>query len=49
MAEKVTMNPVGWFEIYVDNMERAKQFYETVLEKPLSPSAIQIMIVTSRK
>jgi predicted enzyme related to lactoylglutathione lyase len=24
-------NPVGWFEIYVDNMERAKAFYETVL------------------
>lgn len=24
-------NPVGWFEIYVDDMERAKKFYETVL------------------
>lgn len=23
-------NPVGWFEIYVDDMGRAKQFYETV-------------------
>jgi uncharacterized protein len=23
-------NPVGWFEIYVQNMERAKAFYETV-------------------
>lgn len=26
------MNPVGWFEIYVENMERAKRFYEQVLD-----------------
>ena len=25
-------NPVGWFEIYVDDMERAKSFYEKVLQ-----------------
>lgn len=25
-------NPVGWFEIYVNDMERAKKFYETVLK-----------------
>jgi len=25
-------NPVGWFEIYVDDMQRAKQFYENVFE-----------------
>lgn len=24
-------NPVGWFEIYVDNMDRAKQFYQSIL------------------
>jgi hypothetical protein len=24
-------NPVGWFEIYVQDMERARKFYETVL------------------
>ena len=24
-------NPVGWFEIYVQDMARAKTFYETVL------------------
>jgi uncharacterized protein len=24
-------NPVGWFEIYVHDMRRAKAFYETVL------------------
>ena len=24
-------NPVNWFEIYVDDMERAKNFYEAVL------------------
>lgn len=25
-------NPVGWFEIYVQDMNRAKQFYERVLQ-----------------
>ncbi len=25
-------NPVGWFEIYVQDMERAKKFYESVFE-----------------
>ena len=25
-----TRNPVGWFEIYVTDMARAKAFYETV-------------------
>lgn len=24
-------NPVGWFEIYVNNLPRAKEFYETIL------------------
>jgi predicted enzyme related to lactoylglutathione lyase len=24
-------NPVNWFEIYVDDMERARKFYEAVL------------------
>ena len=24
-------NPVGWFEIYVNNIERARMFYQTVL------------------
>jgi uncharacterized protein len=34
-------NPVGWFEIYVQDMERARRFYESVfqvkLEKLNSP------------
>jgi len=25
-------NPVGWFEIYVQDMQRARAFYETVFE-----------------
>lgn len=25
-------NPVGWFEIYIDNKERAKKFYEAVFK-----------------
>ncbi|NVK23116.1 MAG: VOC family protein [Kangiellaceae bacterium] len=30
-------NPIGWFEIYVDDMERAKSFYQSVLKVELSP------------
>lgn len=35
-------NPVGWFEIYVQDMERAKAFYEKTLEVKLEalPSPI---------
>ncbi len=28
-------NPIGWFEIYVDDMERAVAFYQTVLNTGL--------------
>lgn len=27
----MSMNPISWFEIYVNDMNRAKAFYETVL------------------
>jgi predicted enzyme related to lactoylglutathione lyase len=30
-------NPVGWFEIYVDDMPRAKAFYERTFEIELQP------------
>ncbi|MCB0415287.1 MAG: VOC family protein [Bdellovibrionales bacterium] len=29
------VNSVGWFEIYVEDMSRAKKFYESVLNKEL--------------
>ncbi len=29
-------NPIRWFEIYVQDMNRAKLFYESVFEIPLS-------------
>lgn len=29
-------NAVAWFEIYVNDMQRAKKFYETVLDTTLS-------------
>jgi predicted enzyme related to lactoylglutathione lyase len=32
MMKKNPKNPVGWFEIYVDDMKRAKKFYETVFK-----------------
>jgi uncharacterized protein len=31
------MRKIGWFDIYVEDMERAQAFYETVLETTLSP------------
>jgi predicted enzyme related to lactoylglutathione lyase len=31
----MTNNPVGWFEIYVQDMARAKAFYETVFQRTL--------------
>ena len=30
-------NPVGWFEIYVDDLERARAFYEGVFQVKLDP------------
>ncbi len=38
MPEELTKrNPVNWFEIYVQDMERAGKFYETVLGVELQP------------
>lgn len=31
-----TENPVVWFEIYVDDLDRAKKFYETVFKIELT-------------
>ena len=31
------MRAIGWFDIYVDDVERARRFYETVLDTELSP------------
>lgn len=30
-------NPIGWFEIYVQDMQRAKEFYQAVFDVTLSP------------
>ncbi len=35
MEYQKTYNPVGWFEIYVDEMPRAKKFYEGVFKTKL--------------
>lgn len=32
------INPVGWFEIYVNDLERAGRFYSSVLERQLHPA-----------
>ena len=44
--KKLEMNPVGWFEIYVQDMARATKFYETVLDVTLdklpSPAETEI-------
>ena len=31
------MRKIGWFDIYVEDMERAQAFYEEVLQTTLSP------------
>lgn len=31
------MNAVGWFDIYVDDLSRATEFYQTVLDRTLEP------------
>ncbi|MGB6152634.1 MAG: VOC family protein, partial [Pricia sp.] len=31
-----TTNPVGWFDIYVSDLDRAKKFYESVFEIKLT-------------
>ncbi|MDA4844949.1 VOC family protein [Hoeflea poritis] len=31
------MNAVGWFDIYVDDMDRAVAFYQTVMDCTLEP------------
>ncbi|WP_166423778.1 VOC family protein [Paraglaciecola sp. 20A4] len=33
-------NPVGWFEIYVNDIQRAKLFYEAVLKGRLEPLTV---------
>ena len=33
-------NPVGWFEIYVNDTNRAKRFYETVLATTLEKLSV---------
>ncbi len=35
--KETLMRKVGWFDIYVEDMERAQTFYETVLNTKLSP------------
>ena len=49
MSESAIYNPVGWFEIYVNDMQRAKAFYETVfgtqftkLEGPDQPPGMEM-------
>ena len=40
-------NPVGWFEIYVNDMARAKTFYESVLAlslEKMSTSEIDMLV-----
>lgn len=31
------MNAIGWFDIYVDDLDRAVAFYETVLGRKMEP------------
>ena len=49
MNEHTAKNPVGWFEIYVQDIERAKAFYRSVfateftrLENPGQPPGMEL-------
>lgn len=44
-----TENPVGWFEIYVDDMDRARKFYEKVLDIQLSDLPMPIADISEMK
>jgi predicted enzyme related to lactoylglutathione lyase len=35
------VNPVGWFDIHVSNLNRAKKFYETVFNVTLTDAPIE--------
>ena len=35
MTMSTLVNPVGWFEIHVADLDRAKAFYELVFKRPL--------------
>ncbi len=37
----VNVNPVGWFDLNVANLERAKKFYETVFKVKLTDAPIE--------
>lgn len=43
--ENKKFNPVAWFEIYVDDMERATKFYETVFNVKLEEMPVPGMIM----
>lgn len=38
MATQTKTNALSWFEIYAADFERARRFYETILEEPLTLS-----------
>ena len=33
-------NAINWFEIYVSDFDKAKAFYERILNRPLTPAAM---------
>ena len=37
-------NPVGWFEIYVTDMDRAKAFYGDVVQRDFTPPRCRAVI-----
>ena len=50
IRDTMKRNPVGWFEIYVQDLARAKAFYEAVLGvtlEPLGPQELQMLAFPS--
>ena len=38
MTTATKTNALNWFEIYVSDLDRARRFYEAILDEPLTPS-----------
>lgn len=38
MNTQTKTNALNWFEIYVADLDRARRFYETILDEPLTPT-----------
>lgn len=41
MSQVITQNAVNWFELFVHDLDRAKRFYETILQSTLTTAEME--------